>query len=53
VPLRAGRSGSFHRSKAPMQMSNYDNVILYDGVCGFCNTWVDLVLRIDKNGAED
>jgi predicted DCC family thiol-disulfide oxidoreductase YuxK len=33
-----------------MQMSNYDNVILYDGVCGFCNTWVDLVLRIDKNG---
>jgi predicted DCC family thiol-disulfide oxidoreductase YuxK len=24
-----------------------DNVILYDGVCNFCNTWVDLLLRID------
>ena len=22
-------------------------VILYDGVCNFCNTWVDLMLRID------
>mmetsp|Transcript_7191 Transcript_7191/g.9333 ORF Transcript_7191/g.9333 Transcript_7191/m.9333 type:complete len:219 (+) Transcript_7191:60-716(+) len=24
-----------------------DNVILYDGVCNFCNTWVDILLRID------
>mmetsp|Transcript_29170 Transcript_29170/g.48216 ORF Transcript_29170/g.48216 Transcript_29170/m.48216 type:complete len:188 (-) Transcript_29170:220-783(-) len=23
------------------------DVILYDGVCNFCNTWVDLLLRID------
>mmetsp|Transcript_24283 Transcript_24283/g.27966 ORF Transcript_24283/g.27966 Transcript_24283/m.27966 type:complete len:247 (+) Transcript_24283:98-838(+) len=22
-------------------------VILYDGVCNFCNTWVDILLRID------
>lgn len=25
----------------------YD-VILYDGVCNFCNTWVDILLRIDR-----
>jgi predicted DCC family thiol-disulfide oxidoreductase YuxK len=24
-------------------------VILYDGVCNFCNTWVDILLRLDKN----
>jgi predicted DCC family thiol-disulfide oxidoreductase YuxK len=24
-------------------------VILFDGVCNFCNTWVDLLLRIDVN----
>ena len=27
----------------------YNNVILYDGICQFCNTWVDLCLRADKN----
>jgi predicted DCC family thiol-disulfide oxidoreductase YuxK len=27
---------------------DYNNVILYDGVCNFCNTWVDLILRIDS-----
>jgi predicted DCC family thiol-disulfide oxidoreductase YuxK len=26
---------------------NYDNVILYDGVCNFCNTGVDIILKID------
>ena len=26
----------------------YDNVILYDGVCNFCNTWVDICLQADK-----
>jgi len=25
----------------------YDNVILYDGVCNFCNAWVDVLLRLD------
>jgi predicted DCC family thiol-disulfide oxidoreductase YuxK len=24
-----------------------NDVILYDGVCNFCNTWVDILLRID------
>ena len=25
------------------------DVILYDGVCNFCNTWVDILLRIDTS----
>ena len=25
-----------------------DPVILFDGVCNFCNTWVDVLLRIDS-----
>ncbi|KAL7560619.1 hypothetical protein ACA910_000071 [Epithemia clementina (nom. ined.)] len=25
-----------------------DNVILYDGICNFCNTWVDILLRLDR-----
>jgi len=24
-------------------------IILFDGVCNFCNTWVDILLRIDLN----
>ena len=24
-----------------------NDIILYDGVCNFCNTWVDVLLRID------
>jgi predicted DCC family thiol-disulfide oxidoreductase YuxK len=27
-----------------------NDVILYDGVCNFCNTWVDILLRIDRQG---
>jgi len=26
------------------------NVILYDGVCHFCNTWVNFLLRVDSKG---
>ena len=26
-----------------------DPVILFDGVCNFCNAWVDILLRIDVN----
>jgi len=25
-----------------------NNIILFDGVCNFCNTWVDILLRIDR-----
>lgn len=27
-----------------------DPVILFDGVCNFCNAWVDILLRLDRNG---
>jgi predicted DCC family thiol-disulfide oxidoreductase YuxK len=30
-------------------MELQDPVILYDGVCNFCNTWVDILLRLDQN----
>ena len=30
--------------------STVKNVILFDGVCNFCNTWVDLLLRLDTEG---
>jgi predicted DCC family thiol-disulfide oxidoreductase YuxK len=33
-------------SKPSTSSRPYD-VILYDGVCNFCNTWVDILLRID------
>lgn len=36
------RPSAFTISSAPKQ------VILYDGVCNFCNSWVDLVLKIDS-----
>ena len=25
-------------------------IILFDGVCNFCNTWVDILLRLDTKG---
>lgn len=28
--------------------NSYQNIILYDGVCNFCNKWVDFILKIDK-----
>jgi predicted DCC family thiol-disulfide oxidoreductase YuxK len=27
-----------------------ESIILFDGVCGLCNAWVDFVLRIDRQG---
>jgi predicted DCC family thiol-disulfide oxidoreductase YuxK len=30
----------------------YHNVILFDGICNFCNNWVDVLLRLDHlNGS--
>ena len=26
------------------------NLVLYDGVCRFCNTWVSISLRMDRSG---
>jgi predicted DCC family thiol-disulfide oxidoreductase YuxK len=38
------------RSIAPASIFEEDSrpVVLFDGVCVFCNTWVDLALKIDK-----
>ena len=33
-----------------MISSNYSNLILFDGVCNFCNRWVNIILRFDKKG---
>mmetsp|Transcript_17637 Transcript_17637/g.27008 ORF Transcript_17637/g.27008 Transcript_17637/m.27008 type:complete len:294 (-) Transcript_17637:6-887(-) len=38
-------SFDFEPTITPKDLTN--PVILYDGVCNFCNTWVDLLLRID------
>ena len=38
-------SESDQNSKKP---SIPDNVILFDGICNFCNTWVDILLRLDR-----
>ena len=34
-------------TEASVDISSLQNVILFDGVCNFCNTWVDLLLRLD------
>ncbi len=32
-------------------MNHMDHpIIFYDGVCGMCNTFVDLILKVDKQG---
>ena len=28
--------------------SVFRNVILFDGVCNFCNAWVDLLMKVDR-----
>ncbi len=30
-------------------MNNYNNVVLYDGDCGFCNFWVQWILNNDTH----
>lgn len=30
-------------------MNKYDNVVLYDGECGFCNFWVQWILNNDSH----
>ena len=33
-----------------MISSQYSNLILFDGVCNFCNRWVNIIIRFDKKG---
>jgi len=30
--------------------NTFSRIVLYDGVCRFCNSWVNLVLRLDRRG---
>ena len=39
--------GRLIRSTVLFASTRPNDVILYDGVCNFCNTWVDILLRID------
>jgi predicted DCC family thiol-disulfide oxidoreductase YuxK len=44
-------TSSTSTSAPPRSMKSYDHpIILFDGVCNFCNTWVDILLRIDTKG---
>jgi predicted DCC family thiol-disulfide oxidoreductase YuxK len=51
-------TGPCSLTRGPLRMSSkggadvngdISNVILYDGVCNFCNTWVDIMLRLDND----
>lgn len=35
-------------SSTQLQLDN--PIILFDGVCNFCNTWVDILIRLDTKG---
>ena len=37
-------------SSASSTSSSVKNLVLYDGVCKFCNTWVGILLKLDING---
>jgi hypothetical protein len=47
-PYRIG-VGSMRRVSYPEIMEGTEEkVILFDGICGLCNAWVDFVLRRDR-----
>ena len=33
-----------------LTLSSVSNLVLYDGVCKFCNTWVGVLLKLDTQG---
>jgi predicted DCC family thiol-disulfide oxidoreductase YuxK len=43
----------YNTEPSPMNVLMNRNIdsdlILYDGICNFCNTWVDILLRLDRN----
>eukprot|EP00548_Thalassiothrix_antarctica_P001679 CAMPEP_0194135676 /NCGR_PEP_ID=MMETSP0152-20130528/5768_1 /TAXON_ID=1049557 /ORGANISM="Thalassiothrix antarctica, Strain L6-D1" /LENGTH=199 /DNA_ID=CAMNT_0038832019 /DNA_START=72 /DNA_END=674 /DNA_ORIENTATION=- len=47
--LFSTQTGQQQQEASQQQERRYvdENVILYDGVCNFCNTWVDILLRVD------
>jgi predicted DCC family thiol-disulfide oxidoreductase YuxK len=53
-PLQISSSAATNESTsddATPAVSKLDHpIILFDGVCNFCNAWVDVLLRIDRKG---
>lgn len=59
VSTRTNRSHPTFVGMAPSQVTTSQTklradtldsrIILYDGVCNFCNAWVDILLRVDVN----
>lgn len=54
TPCRVPHSSQLFASASPVVTSSVDTtrtfttpVILFDGVCNFCNAWVDILLRLD------
>lgn len=45
--VRFGKSLSMKGTAKISSTTPTKNVILYDGVCNFCNSWVDLLLKLD------
>lgn len=40
---------SFSNINNPTSTPGVKNIILFDGVCNFCNKWVDLVITLDPS----
>lgn len=55
-PLRVSSSAAANESTSddattsPATVALDHPIILFDGVCNFCNAWVDVLLRIDRKG---
>ena len=58
---RSGRATQDTSLRSPLRLASTSasveeriagatNIVLYDGVCNFCNAWVDLLLQIDTVG---
>ena len=43
-------SSSSSSSSSSSKSSSVKNLVLYDGVCKFCNTWVGILLKLDARG---
>jgi predicted DCC family thiol-disulfide oxidoreductase YuxK len=48
VPASLGLTGS--REWAPVQTLPQRPIVFFDGVCGFCNFWVDFLMTRDPDG---
>lgn len=50
LPFTSSSKTSLFSSKIQNASASMpDNIILFDGLCNFCNRWVDVLLSIDRN----